>query len=151
MGRPVARIDGGAGHLEVAVDRSAWARNDFSLSMWVNAASAADTSTLGDLASSFDPAERRGFTLGFQHGAVCGSHRNDRNLFFGLDAGTEPRWQDYGQPADDVVMIYALVTHDDRLYAATWEESSTRRHAATSTASTATAWVDCGSPGTATR
>lgn len=144
MGRSVARIDAGAGHLEVPSLRGPGA-DDFSVSLWVDAA-ARPKATLGDLASSFDAAERRGFTLGFQHGAVCGSHRNDRNLFFGLDAASDPRWQDYGQPAEDVVMIYALVTHDGLLYAATWEESTTRSPRGHVYRLDGGDWVDCGSP-----
>ena len=92
MSGPVARIEAGRGHLEVPAVRDLGTA-DFTIGLWVNA-NRRPTSALGDLASVFDPAERRGFTLGFQHGAVCGSHRNDRNLFFGLDAGSEPRWTD---------------------------------------------------------
>ena len=144
MHRSVARIDAGAGHLEVP-SIGQLGTNDLSVSLWVNAAPR-PTAALGDLVSAFDPAGRRGFTLGFQHGAVCGSHRNDRNLFFGIDAGTDPRWTDYGHPADDVVMIYALVTHDGELYAATWEESSTRSPRGHVYRLASDGWVDCGSP-----
>ena len=144
MDRPVARIDAGAGHLEVPTFAGLGTK-DFSVSLWVNAATAS-TATLGDLASFFDASERRGFSLGFQHGDACGSHRNDRNLFFGIDAGSEPRWTDYGRPADDVVMIYALATHDGQLYAATWEESSAASPRGHVYRLDGESWVDCGSP-----
>ena len=138
----VARIARGGGHFEVPGIRQL-GEADFSLGLWVNA-NPSPTSPLGDLAAFFDPAARRGFTLGFQHRDVCGSHCNDRNLLFGLDAGHEPRWTNHGSPSEATVMIYALVVHDGDLYAATWEESDApighvyrldgRR------------WVDCGTP-----
>ena len=141
---PVARIEHGRGYFDVpGIDRLGTA--DFSLALWVNGA-AQPTAALGDVASFFDPVNRRGFSLGFQHGAVCGSHANDRNLFFGIDAGTEPRWTDHGRPADAAIMIYALVVHDGHLYAATWEESTSavpRGHVYRLDQGT---WVDCGAP-----
>jgi hypothetical protein len=144
MDRPIARIDAGAGHLEVPTF-GGLGTTDFSVSLWVNAGTASKA-TLGDLASFFDASERRGFSLGFQHGDACGSHRNDRNLFFGIDAGSEPRWTDYGRPTDDVVMIYALATHDGQLYAATWEESSAASPRGHVYRLDGESWVDCGSP-----
>lgn len=141
---PVARIDAGRGHLDVPrIDRLG--TDDFSIALWVNAASR-PTAALGDLASFFDPAERRGFNLGFRHGAVCGSHANDRNVFFGIDAGTEPRWTDHGRPAEAAIMIYALVVHDDHLYAATWEESASATPRGHVYRLDGRHWVDCGSP-----
>ena len=142
MTASVARIERGKGHLEVPGVREL-GTTDFSLGLWVNA-NARPTSPLGDLAAFFDPTARRGFTLGFLHGAICGSHCNDRNLFFGLDAGREPRWTDYGSPAEAAVMIYALVVHDDHLYAATWEEeSSPLGHVYRLEGRE---WIDCGTP-----
>ncbi len=144
LGGAVARIVRGQGSL-VVPDLPARGTGDFTIGMWVNA-NPRPTSALGDLASAFDPAGRQGFTLGFQHGAVCGSHRNDRNLFFGIDSGTAPRWSDHGRPSEAAVMIYALVVHDGALYAATWEESETsppRGHVYRFDDGT---WVDCGSP-----
>ena len=73
----VARIERGSGHLEVPGIREL-GTTDFTLGLWVNA-NARPTSPLGDLAAFFDPSARRGFSLGFQHGAICGSHCNDRN------------------------------------------------------------------------
>src|SRR5690349_3350861 len=144
IGGAVARIEAGRGHLEVA-DLEPFGTADFTLGLWVNA-NPRPTSPLGDLAAAFDPAERRGFTLGFQHGAVCGSHRNDRNLFFGTDAGTEPTWLDHGRPSPSTVMIYALVVHAGALYAATWEESDTEVPRGHVYRFDDGAWTDCGSP-----
>jgi concanavalin A-like lectin/glucanase superfamily protein len=144
MSGTVARFGAGRGHLEVpAIDRMG--SDDFSIALWVNAA-ARPTAALGDLAAFFDRSERRGFTLGFQHGAVCGSHRNDRNLFFGIDSGSEPRWTDHGRPSESAVMIYALVIHDGHLYAATWEEGSSPDARGHVYRLEGQDWVDCGSP-----
>lgn len=142
MSRSVARIEGGSGHLEVPGIRGL-GTTDFTIGLWVNA-NARPTSALGDLAASFDPSTRRGFTLGFQHSNVCGSHANDRNLFFGLDAGCSPRWTDHGSPSDAAIMIYAVAVHDDQLYASTWEDSTAPLgHVYRLEGDT---WVDCGSP-----
>lgn len=142
MARPVTAMRSQGGHLEVP-SILGLGRSDFTLAAWVHA-STRSRSTLGDIAASFDPVERRGFTLGFQHGATCGSQRNDRNLFFGLDAGSEPSWTDHGRPGEAAIMICALAIHDDRLYAATWEEApSARGHVYRLDGGD---WVDCGSP-----
>ena len=142
MARSVARIERGGGHFEVPGIRGLGVA-DFTLGLLVNA-NARPTSALGDIAACFEPSTRRGFTLGFQHRDVCGSHGNDRNLLFGLDSGREPRWTDYGRPADAAIMIYALAVHDDHLYAATWEESQAPLgHVYRLEGRT---WVDCGSP-----
>jgi Concanavalin A-like lectin/glucanases superfamily len=140
--RSVARIEHGAGHLEVP-GIAGLGITDFTIGMWVNA-STRSTAALGDLAASFDPATRRGFTLGFQHRTVCGSHCNDRNLLFGLDDGRAPRWTDHGSPSEAAVMIYALVVHEDHLYAATWEESPTALGHVYRLEGDE--WVDCGVP-----
>jgi hypothetical protein len=138
----VARILLGRGHLEVpAIDRLG--TSDFTLSAWVNP-STRSMAALGDIASFFDPIRRRGFELGFQHRAVCGSHGNDRNLFFGIDSGSEPQWTNHGSPAKSAVMIYAFAVLDDVLYTATWEESDAPRgHVYRRDGHE---WVDCGSP-----
>lgn len=138
----VARIDRGNGRFEVPGIHD-FGTTDFTLGLWVNA-NARPTSALGDLAACFDPSTRRGFTLGFGHRDVCGSHSNDRNLLFGLDDGREPRWTEYSPPSGAAVMIYALVVHEDHLYAATWEESPVPLgHVYRLEGRT---WVDCGSP-----
>ena len=82
----VARIVRGHGHLEVSGIRD-FGETDFTIGLWVNAAPT-PTAALGDLASFFDPTDRRGFNLGFQHGAVCGSQRADRNLFWARRPGS---------------------------------------------------------------
>ncbi len=116
---------------------------DFSLALTIRT-NDRPTTGLGDIAAAFERPERRGFSVGFHHGAPCGNHGNDRNLFFGLDAATEPRWTDHGRPSPETIMVCALAVHDDGLYAATWEGGpSDRGHVYRRSA---VGWVDCGAP-----
>jgi hypothetical protein len=102
------------------------------------------TSGLGDVLAAFDPAERRGFSLGFLDASPTGNHGNDRELFFGLDAGTTPVWSDLGKPGPDAIMVAGLAVLDGLLYAATWEgPPSDRGHVYRLDPD---GWQDCGSP-----
>jgi hypothetical protein len=141
-GRPVAHFRG-AGRLEV-VAPPRWADGDLSVTAWVNAAEA-PTTVLGDIVSWFDPGSRHGFTLGFEHGSPCGSHGNDRTAWFGVDAGTAPRFVDHDRPGgDETVMVCSLAAFDGGLYAATWAQGpAPRGHVYRLDAA---GWVDCGSP-----
>lgn len=141
FGRPVARLRG-AGRLEVTPPVGLGG-GDLTVTAWVNAA-AAPTTVLGDVVSWFDPGSRRGFSFGFEHGSPCGSHGNDRTAWFGVDAGTEPRFEDHGRPGDATIMVCSLAAFEDDLYAATWEGGPAPRgrvfrlHDGD--------WEDCGSP-----
>lgn len=140
--RPVARF-GGGGHLEV-LPPARWSVGDITVAAWVNAA-ANPTTVLGDAVAWFDRGSRHGFTLGFEHGAPCGSHGNDRTAWFGIDAGTTPRFVDHGRPGADVtVMVCSLASLDGTLYAATWEQGPAPRGRVYRLAEAG--WVDCGSP-----
>jgi hypothetical protein len=99
---------------------------------------------LGDVAASYDPASRRGWTLGFLDASPCGNHPNDRELCFTLDAGTKPEWTDLGRPSATTIMVAALAVLDGALYAATWEgPPSDRGHVYRLDRE---GWTDCGSP-----
>ena len=136
---PVARFSGES-HLEVA--SPAIGRDDFTLTAWVNPSGA--TTAIGDVAAAFDPATRQGFSLGLSNSSSCGNHGNDRNFFFGLDAGSEVHWTEHGRPSRSTVMVCALAVHDGDLYAGTWEagESPVGRVYRLAGAG----WVDCGAP-----
>ena len=139
--RPVARFRG-AGRLEVRPPAGLGAR-DISVAAWVSAA--ADPATvLGDVVSWFDPSRRSGFTLGFEHGAPCGSHGNDRTAWFGVDTGTYPRLVDHGRPGTATVMVCSLASFEGDLYAATWEDGPDPRGRVHRLR--AGGWEDCGSP-----
>ncbi len=138
--RPVARL-AGTGRLEVPDLHLG--TEACTVAAWVNAA-AAPTTVLGDVVSWFDPGQRHGFTLGFEHGSPCGSHGNDRTTWFGVDTGSEPIVTDHGKPGDASVMMCSLAAYEGSLYAATWEAGPAplgrvfRRIDG--------GWEDCGSP-----
>ena len=98
----------------------------------------------GDVLSAFDPAARRGFTLEFLDSSPCGNHGNDRELSFGVDAGTAPVWTDLGRPSAATIMVAGLAVLGGSLYAATWEgPPSDRGHVYRLEPR---GWTDCGSP-----
>ena len=142
FGGPVARFGGDA---RLVVDAPGdLGRGDLTVAAWVNAA-ARPTTVLGDVLARFDPLRRRGFTLGFEHGAPCGSHGNDRTAWFGVDADTTPVLEDHGRPGDDAtVMICSLAAFEGSLYAATWESGPRPRGRVFRL--DGGSWVDCGSP-----
>ena len=141
IGRQVATFRG-AGRL-VAVPPVGLGTRDFTVAAWVNAA-ANPTTVLGDVVSWFDPATRNGFSLGFEHGSPCGSHGNDRTAWFGVDAGTAPRFVDHGRPGDATVMVCSLASFEGDLYAGTWEAGSSPRGRVHRLRPGG--WEDCGSP-----
>ncbi|MEA2654198.1 MAG: hypothetical protein QOI37_1425 [Chloroflexota bacterium] len=141
MTRSVARFGPEATRLEL--DGPAIGEADFTVTAWV-LATQRSRSTIGDAVAMFDPVERRGFSLGVNHSAPCGTHGNDRNLFFGIDAGTEPRWTEHGMPGAATIMVCALAVHEGDLYAGTWEAGTEQvGHVYRLQAD---GWADCGAP-----
>jgi len=118
---------------------------NFTLSMWVHTSDRL-RGGLGDLASKFDPAQRRGMNLGFIHYAgMTTSQPNFRNLHFGIDAQQiEPAWRHCGRPGE-AVHIFALAVHDHALYAGTFEIGEGQRGHVYRYRDGDT-WEDCGSP-----
>lgn len=142
FGRPVARFRG-EGRLEVAPPAGR-EFGDLTVAAWVNAARN-PTTVLGEGVSWFDRGSRHGFTLGFEHGAPCGSHGNDRTVWFGVDAGTSPRFTDHDRPGtDSTVMVCSLASFEGDLYAATWEQGPAPRGHVFRLDEFG--WFDCGSP-----
>jgi len=118
--------------------------NDFTLALWVHLDARQDDSP-GDLVTLFDPVRRNGFNLTIQHQAgACTSMANTRNVFFGLDAGTEPRWTDCGRPGNNR-LVFALAVFQGHLYAGTWEPGEGEAGRVWRYAG-GTNWVDCGAP-----
>ena len=117
---------------------------DFTLSAWIRLP-ARPMSNPGDVLAAFDTTERRGLVLEFLDSSPCGNHGNDRELSFGMDAGTVPAWTDLGRPDPAVIMVAGLAVLDGRLYAATWEgPPSNRGHVYR--LEQGGGWADCGSP-----
>lgn len=143
-GQASARLDGRTGHLEIA-DATAirLGRDDFTVALWCNAPVTDDPP--GDLVSCFDAEGRRGFNLGFQHQAgTCTSTSNTRNLFFGVDDGTEPKWTDCGRPGR-AVLPYALAVFEGDLYTGTFEHGADEAGGVFRYAG-GTDWIHCGNP-----
>ena len=90
-------------------------KGDFTLAVWVHTEESLDD-VLGDLVSKYDPAARRGLNWCIKNGAgMTNSQANDRNVQFGIDAGTEPVWSDRGRPGN-AVYVMAMAVHDGKLF-----------------------------------
>ena len=88
---------------------------DFSVSLWAHLDEALEGDP-GDLLSLYDRNRRVGFSLGVRSNTgVTSNQANIRQLQFGIDAGTEPKWMDVGRPGE-TVLPFALAVHDGRLY-----------------------------------
>lgn len=140
-----ARFDGIDAFIEVPSSKSlALGTGDFTLTAWVHTTRELDD-VVGDLVSKFDPASRRGFNWCIKdgHGSV-GSQANFRNIQFGIDSGTEPKWADCGQPGK-AIYVMALAVYSGQLFAGICESGEDQtghvyRYAG------GTRWIDCGNP-----
>ncbi len=94
---------------------------DFSISLWLNTESQLDD-VLGDLVSKYDPAQRKGFNLGFHDGpGVTSTHSNSRHLYFGMDDGAgDEQWTEVGRPGNSVKVAGLAVWNGD-LYTGSYE------------------------------
>ena len=140
-----ARFDGKSSYVEVPASPAlGLGKGDFTLAVWVHTEESLDD-VLGDLVSKYDPAARRGLNWCIKSGAgMTNSQANDRNVQFGIDAGTEPVWSDRGRPGN-AVYVMAMAVHDGKLFVGTCEAGPGEaghvyRYDGGSR------WVDCGSP-----
>ena len=143
--RGAARFDGKSSYVEVPASPAlGLGKGDFTLAVWVHTEESLDD-VLGDLVSKYDPAARRGLNWCIKSGAgMTNSQANDRNVQFGIDAGTEPVWSDRGRPGN-AVYVMAMAVHDGKLFVGTCEAGPGEaghvyRYDGGSR------WVDCGSP-----
>jgi len=115
-GRVAARFDGRGGM--VTIPSAAPLRlgsGDFTITAWVHTEPHVDDD-LGDILAHFDPASRTGLHLGLRTNAgVTSSQANERQLQFGIDAGTEPVFADEGRPGD-AIFGQSMAVHEGRLY-----------------------------------
>ena len=118
---------------------------DFTIAAWIHTEGNV-TDFLGDIASQFDPATRTGFNLTLQNfQGVASSQSNFRNLFFGIDAGTEPTpWRDRGRQGN-AALVFALSVFDGALYAGTFEQGAEGRGRIFRLGA-GDVWIDCGAP-----
>lgn len=116
---PAATFDGIGGHLVVkAVPALRLGKGDFTLALWVRTDKDLDDD-LGDLVTFYDAKKRVGLNLSLRtNTGVTSCQPNTRQLQFGIDAGSEPRWTDEGRPGD-AILAFALAVHDGHLYAGT--------------------------------
>lgn len=98
---------------------------DFSISLWLHTDALKD---IGDLINKFDPDTRRGFTLGVvtSSGVTYTAKPNSRNIHFGIDGGTQPKWRDCGRPGN-AINVQSLAVCGGNLYAGTLELGSNER------------------------
>ena len=92
----------------------------FTVSVWLEVPSDR-AGTAGGLASQFDPATRSGFNLSAisSAGGYCGPS-DELRLSFGIDAGSEPRWHDFGRPSSSSNYVSnSLTVFEGRVHAAT--------------------------------
>jgi Concanavalin A-like lectin/glucanases superfamily len=123
--------------------------SEFTISLWLEVA--LDRSgAAGGLASQFDPVTRTGFNLSAisSAGGYCGPS-DELRVSFGIDAGSEPRWLDFGRPsATSNYVSNSLTVFEGRIHAATSDspEPSERGHVFRHQGETA--WEDLGQVGT---
>lgn len=127
-GMAAARFDGQDSFLEVS-DHPAlrWGTRAFTIAGWVHT-DAENGDAVGDLIGKFDADTRTGLNLGIltSAGMTSTAQPNYRNLQFGLDQGSDPRWHDCGRPGR-AVLVAGLKVADGALYASTLETGEAER------------------------
>jgi hypothetical protein len=143
--KSAARFDGRKSVIKVPNgDSLKLGEGDFTLAVWVHTEQELDDA-IGDILSKFDPQSRRGFNWCIKNGAgTVGSQSNFRNVQFGIDAGSNPKWTDCGRPGTNVFPM-ALATHDGKLFVGVCEPG---KHDAGRVYQYVGGrnWIDCGSP-----
>lgn len=142
---PAAAFDGLTAHLEVkAAPALRLGTGDFTLALWVHTPESLDDD-IGDLVTMYDAKKRVGFNLSVRNNTgVTTTQANARQLQFGIDAGSEPKWSDEGRPGN-ATLAFALTVHDGRLYAGTANDAKDEvgrvyRYDGPDK------WADCGAP-----
>lgn len=142
---PAAVFDGVGSRLEVKpVPALRLGTGDFTIALWVYTPESLDDD-LGDLVTMYDAKKRVGFNLSLRNNTgVTSCQANTRQLQFGIDAGSEPKWADEGGPGD-ATLAFALAVHDGHLFAGTATNAKgavgrVYRHEG------AEKWADCGAP-----
>src|SRR5688572_2614856 len=116
-------FDGRGNYIEVPDSPSLnFGARDFSIAAWVNTELDLED-VIGDVASKFDPARRKGFSLSLNSSAAgYNSSGNDKHVLFGVDdgdtdSGKRRTWQDCGRPGGVTHNSDALTAFDGSLYA----------------------------------
>jgi hypothetical protein len=140
-----AHFDGRGAYIEIPSNESLQlGTSDFTLTLWAFTQRELDD-VIGDLVCKFDPDARRGFNWCIKIGAgTTGSQSNFRNMHFGIDAETVPKWTDCGRPGN-AVYIMAMAVHDGHLFVGTCEGGQNDKGHVYRYGG-GTNWIDCGSP-----
>lgn len=120
---------------------------DFSIALQVSADGPVND-VLGDLVSKFDPATRKGFVLTFKSNTSGYNGLSDtRNLYFGVDSGTEGKWADCGRPGGVAHSSDALTVFNGDLYVGTVDAPNQADRAHVYRYRGGQTWEDCGQLG----
>jgi hypothetical protein len=143
-----SEFNGRESYIEVPTSPSLnFGGNAISIAAWVYTEPHLDD-LFGNVVSKFDPAERRGFHL-----TICSSNpgyngpSNVRNVFFGLDCGTQGKWQECGRPGEAHVSD-ALTVFNGELYVGTTDGDDEADWAHVYRYRGNQEWEDCGRLGT---
>lgn len=141
----VAEFNGRTAHLELkSVPALQFGTGDFTIALWAHTSDSLDDD-IGDLVTMYDEKKRVGFNLSVRNNTgVTSCQPNSRQLQFGIDAGSQPKWIDEGRPGN-ATLAFAMAVYDDNLYAGTASNSKNEvgrvfRYGGTGK------WVDCGAP-----
>ena len=120
-------------------------KTGLTISAWINTEQRLQD-VIGDVLSCYNLKTRTGVNLSIMNYAgITNSQSNHRNVFFGLDDGSEiPVWKSSGRPGNSQY-VRSLTVFDGDLYAATWEPAAADRGHVYRYAGNQK-WVDCGSP-----
>jgi hypothetical protein len=140
-----ATFDGKGSHLAIKSDRRLrLGAGDFTVALWVHSDRLLDDD-LGELVTRYDATKRVGFNLSLRNNTgVTTGQPNTRQLQFGIDAGSEPKWRDEGRPGNAII-AFAFAVHDGNLFAGTAasgkdDAGHVYRYGGPDR------WIDCGAP-----
>jgi hypothetical protein len=139
-------FDGRGSYIEVPDSPSLkFGSGDFSIAAWVYTEQDLDD-VLGDVASKFDPALRKGFSLSLNASAAgYNSSGNDKQVSFGIDDGSKPgEWKDCGRPGGVTHNSDALTAFDGSLYAGVCDAPREEDWAHVYRYKGGQEWEDCG-------
>jgi hypothetical protein len=124
---------------------------DFTVAAWLTVP-ADRAGSAGELATTFEPATRTGFTLGLVSSAGGYNGPSDElRVSFGIDAGTEPQWLDCGRPSPTSNLVSnSLTVFDGHLHAATTDAPAVADWAHVYRHHGGTDWEDLGQLGNGT-
>lgn len=142
-------FDGREAYVEVAPsDSLRFGQNDFSLCAWVWTAENPDDN-YGDVLDLYDPAQRRGITLGLASSSGGYQGQGDaRQVHFGIDNAQLGEWQDCGRPsATSNYVSNSLTVFKGKLYAAVFDGKEESDWAHVFRYHGGDRWTDCGRVG----